>query len=52
MQLPVKMSSSADQSTQQWLLDKISQLHTSGQLDVTDWLQNAPDRSADRYTDQ
>ncbi|XP_067928598.1 serine-rich adhesin for platelets-like isoform X2 [Watersipora subatra] len=33
----------ADNPAQQWLVDKVSQLHSSGQVNIEDWLQNAPD---------
>lgn len=44
MSLPNKLMPSGDHCTQQWLVDKISQLHSSGEVDINDWLQNAPDR--------
>ena len=42
--LPGKLMASTEYLTQQWLVEKVSQLHSSGQVNIEDWLQNAPDR--------
>ena len=46
MHLPSKLNPGVggDNLTQQWIVDKISQLHSTGEVDIDDWLQNAPDR--------
>jgi len=42
--IPEKLQPASDNLTQQWLVEKISQLHCSGEVNMEHWLQNAPDR--------